>query len=110
MLRRPLNDNEAEYEIQESTNKVEQKFYEYFLEYMKSINFDIAEYQIIINPIEFKMEIRIRMKKLNTCFSNEFGLGMLNHCYFDRDKSFVDICERVIKPIKEYAARLCYKD
>ena len=110
MLKRPLNSNEEEYEIRYSTNEIEQKFYEYFLEYIKSINFDIAEHQIIVNPFKFKVEIRIRMNKLHMCFSNEFGLGMLMQCYCDRDGSFVDICERVIKPVKDYATSLCYKD
>lgn len=110
MLRRPLNNNEYEYEIQGSKNKVEQKFYEYFIDYIKRINFDMSEYQIIVNPMEFKIEIRIRMKKLNMCFASEFDLDVLEHCYFEGRGSVVDVCERVIQPIKEYAMSLCYRD
>ena len=109
MLRRPLNDNEAEYEIQDSTKDIEQMFYEYFLDYVKRIKLDIIEYQIIVNPLAFTMEIRIRMKKLYRCFAYRISLDELIECRYG-EKSFMNICEAVIKPVKDYATSLCYKD
>lgn len=105
-LKRPLNDWEHEYEVQHSMNELEQNFYTYFIDYIKEINLDIAEYQIIINPIRFKMEIRIKMKKLNICFANEFGLGMLLNGRSD----YLIICESMMHLIKDYATSLCYRN
>lgn len=110
MLRRPLKDWDMEYEIQDSTNDLEQKFYKHFIEFMNDIRLDIFEYQIIMNPIKFRMEIRIRMKKLNTCFAREFSLGMLEDCNGRRGiAAFNFICEEMLYLIKEYAMSLCYK-
>jgi hypothetical protein len=109
MLRRPLNSNDAEYEIQDSTKHIEQEFYKYFLEYIEKINFDIIEYQIILNPLQFTMEVRIRMGKLYRCFANRFSLDRLMECYYDKG-TFTDICEETIHPVLEYARSLCYKE
>ena len=109
MLRRPLNGNEYEYDIKDSTKDIEQKFYRYFLDYIERRKLDIVEHQIIINPLKFKMEIRIRMNKLHTCFGNWFSLDELIKHHFDED-NFKDICNIVAYSVEEYAKSLCFKN
>ena len=109
MLRRPLNDWDCEYEIQDSTNEMEQKFYEYFLDYLNKIHFDMYEHQIIINPLKHEMEIRIKMKKLQTCFMRRFSLDEIQECYY-RNGSYIVICDVVIQQVLQHARSLCYRD
>ena len=113
MLRRPLNENEFEYEIQHTSKIIEEKFYEYFIEYIKNRKIDIAEYQIIINPLQFKIEIRIRMKKLGICFTQENSLDNF-FIYGERASetkaAFDYICSMIERQVNNYATSMCYTD
>ena len=113
MLRRILNDNEFEYEIQYTTKEIEQKFYKYFIEYVETRNIDIAEYQIIINPLQFKIEIRIRMNRLGICFAQENSLDNF-YKYGERatevKAAFEYICSMMERQVSNYAINLCYRD
>lgn len=103
MLRIPINKNEDEYEIQNSKVRSELDFYNYFIDIMNKTKFDIVEHQIIVNYYNHNVEIRIKMNKLNRCFSSIYDLDVI-----ENDPRMV--CRLVIEIIENYARKLCYKD
>lgn len=103
MLKRPLNIDQGEYEIQDSTCEVDIEFYNRFIDVVNKTKFDMVEHQIIVNPFKYIVEVRIKMEKLQVCFSNQYSLDMI----FKRPQIII---ENTLEIPQRYVKKLCFKD